>query len=139
MPTQQPEPAWFNALRGMTVTRIAVDDAITLRCTNGRRTFEFALEGPFELVSTDGVRSMIAPDGDPTLIGPVLGLLLDRVASATLSMRGELEVRFAGGPTIKLEAEEAFSSWRLTEGTQLVMASMPEAYALVRPSGPDSG
>lgn len=129
---------WSLGLDGFMVTRICVDDAVTLHCTNGQKSLALALEGPFQLhvpASKSRPRAEsheLIPDAEPTKLAPVLSLLLGSIRCAQLKPSGIMEVELVDGRRVVVHAEEAFCSWRLTANKETVMMSMPENYAGIR-------
>lgn len=109
-------PAALEALRGCTVTRFVVDDALTLALQSAGREASVRIDGSGRLLR-DGKVLGFSPDTDPASLGPVLGLLHERVAGVTLAPDGTLAMAFAGGARLELLSEDHHIAWAVTCGT----------------------
>ena len=99
---------------GLSVTRIAVDDSLTLFCraADGREA-EIRIDGAFSLEDASGSVVTGCVEDDPVNAGPVLGLVLGIIAAARISEAGALELEFGGGSKLSAAAEDHFVSWEL--------------------------
>jgi len=87
-------------------------------------TVRFA--GPFTLTEPDGrVHDLDAERNSWEELAVVLGLRHDKVSSATVSIRGELDVRFTSGRTIRAQPDGSpYETWEVT-GPDFKLVAMP--------------
>ena len=99
---------------GLTVTRISVDDSLTLFCRAGdRREAEIRIDGAFAYVDPAGEAFTGCIEESPRGAGPVLELVFARIAAARIDETGALELSFAGDAVLTAEAENHFVSWEI--------------------------
>lgn len=101
-------------LDGMTVTRIAIDDSLTLYCraANGREA-DIRIDGSFTLTDAAGNIETGCVEEAPRSAAPVLSLVYCRIADARIADTGALEIGFDDGTILCADAEEHFVSWEL--------------------------
>lgn len=104
-----PPPA-IAMLAGCTLSRIAVDDSLTLGLRASGRSATLRIDGAGRLQAAGGARAFDT-DGDPASAGPLLGLLNSRVDEATVRADGALELRFAGGERLVVEPSDHAIAW----------------------------
>src|SRR5438445_881963 len=79
---------------GQLVTQLRIDYAITLLTEND---VQIRIEGPFVFQTPEGDRLEIDPEGDPTLLAPLLRLARSRIERGLASEDGRLELHFGEG------------------------------------------
>jgi len=99
---------------GFCVTRVAVDDSLTLFCrkADGREA-EIRIDGAFVLSDSGGNLSTGCVEDSPASAGPVLGLVLCSISAASITETGALEIQFLDGHQMLAEAEDHFVSWEI--------------------------
>ena len=99
---------------GLSVTRIAIDDSLTLFCraADGREA-EIRIDGAFVLSDPSRQESKGCVEDNPASAGPVLGLVLGSIAAARITETGALELQFLDGHQLSAEAEDHFVSWEI--------------------------
>jgi len=97
------------------LTRIAVDDAVTLSLHAGGRQATLRIDGAGTL---DG--SAFDPDTDPASVAPLLALVHRRIDAAELGEDGALRLVFSGGARLAVLPNEHAVSWavRASDGAQ---------------------
>lgn len=101
-------------LDGMTVTRIAIDDSLTLYCRAGDgRDAEIRIDGAFTLADAAGAIETGCVEDSPRSAAPVLSKIYCRIDTSRITETGAVEIGFAGGAILTAEAEDHFVSWEL--------------------------
>ena len=101
-------------LDGMTVTRIAIDDSMTLSCRAGDgRDAEIRIDGAFSLTDSNGNTETGCIEDSPRSAAPVLAQVYCQIAAARITDTGALEIGFADGTHLTADAEDHFVSWEL--------------------------
>lgn len=113
--TGAPLPAALEGLRGCTVTRFVVDDALTLGLHARDREASVRIDGSGRLLR-DGRELRFSADADPAGLGPVLGLLHERVRDVRLDDDGTLGLVFVCGAELALQPEEHNIAWAVRCG-----------------------
>lgn len=108
-------PAALDGLRGCTVTRFVVDDALTLGLQAREREASVRIDGSGRLLR-DGRELRFSPDADPAGLGPVLGLLHERVREVRLDDDGTLGLVFGCGAELALLPEDHNIAWAVRCG-----------------------
>jgi hypothetical protein len=99
---------------GLCVTRIAVDDSLTLFCRAAYgREAEIRIDGAFVLSDSAGNRSTGCVEDSPASAGPVLSLVLCGISAACITETAALEILFLDGHQLSAEAEDHFVSWEI--------------------------
>ena len=99
---------------GLSVTRIAVDDSMTLFCRASEgREGEIRIDGAFSYTDASGHAHTGCVEDSPASAGPVLGLVLTRIATARIDHAGSLELVFGDGAVLSASAEDHFVSWEI--------------------------
>tara|TARA_A100001037_G_scaffold165337_1_gene148819 strand:+ start:2215 stop:2610 length:396 start_codon:yes stop_codon:yes gene_type:complete len=99
---------------GFCVTRVAVDDSLTLFCrTADGQEAEIRIDGAFVLSDSAGNMSTGCVEDCPASAGPVLGLVLCNITAARITETGTLEIQFLDGHQMFAEAEDHFVSWEI--------------------------
>ena len=100
---------------GLTVTRIAIDDSLTLFCRAGDgRAAEIRIDGRFSLRAADGATSEGCVEDNPSSAGPALNLILGLIRAARIDEGGGAVIDFADGTSLAADAEEHFVSWEVS-------------------------
>ena len=95
------------------VTQLRVDYQLSLLLDGGGI---IVVESDFELVVED--RLVRVPVGRvPPEVAPALELLGEQVATCRLMESGELVVRFAAGPELRVGAGQQYDSWQVILGS----------------------
>lgn len=101
-------------LDGMTVTRIAIDDSLTLYCRAGDgREADIRIDGSFAQTDTTGTVETGCVEDVPRSAAPVLSRIYCRIGAARVTETGALEIRFADGTVLCADAEDHFVSWEI--------------------------
>lgn len=101
-------------LDGMTVTRIAIDDSLTLYCRAGDgREAEIRIDGAFSLTGPSGDTETGCIEESPRSAAPVLSRVYCLIGTARIADTGALEIGFADGTRLTAQAEDHFVSWEL--------------------------
>ncbi|MCS6920946.1 MAG: DUF6188 family protein [Elioraea sp.] len=108
----EPLPKALAALAGCTVTRLCVDDSVTLALHALGRAVTLRVDGPGRLQRA-GAAHGFDTDADPATAAALLGLLYDTVASGFVGADGTLEIRFASGAHLSVPASEHGVAWSL--------------------------
>jgi len=103
-------PEALAALRGCTVTRFIVDDALTLTLQSAGREATLRIDGEGRMVHGDAAHRF-SPDADAAGLAPVLSLRNARVAEVRLDTDGRLELGFVGGARLSALPDEHTVSW----------------------------
>lgn len=117
-----PEPRTL-PIDGLTVTRVAVDDSLTLFCRAGDgREAEIRVDGAFLWCDSTGDSHAGCVEDSPRSAGPVLDAVYTRIATAGINGDGGLEIGFGDGATLTASAEDHFVSWEIkgTDGFHAV-------------------
>lgn len=102
-------PAAVAALQGCHVTRLTIDDALTLAlCGNGRELV-LRIDGAGEL-QRHGTVHAFDPDRDPCTLAPFIGLLNERVDEVVLAQDGRLELAL-GRARVTVAPDDHQISW----------------------------
>jgi hypothetical protein len=102
---------------GLTVTRIAIDDSLTLFCRAGDgREAEIRIDGAFTWRDTSGNEHDGCVEDMPRSAGPVLDAVYTRISTAGINVEGGLEIRFGDGASLTAKAEDHFVSWEIKGG-----------------------
>lgn len=101
-------------LDGMTVTRIAVDDSLSLYCraADGRDA-EVRIDGGFSMTDPGGDTASGCVEDSPRSATPVLSQVYCLIRAARIDETGALEIVFADDSILTANAEEHFVSWEL--------------------------
>lgn len=108
-------PAALAGLRGGTLTRFVVDDALTLVLRGAGREASVRIDGRGRLTRS-GQAQAFSPDQDPGAAGPVLRLLHERVREVRLGDDGTLTLVFGEGSELALLPEDHHIAWAVTCG-----------------------
>lgn len=101
-------------LDGMTVTRVAIDDSLTLYCRAGDgRDAEIRIDGGFSIIDTGGHTETGCVEDSPRSAAPVLSQVYCLIRTARIAETGALEIGFADGTVLTADAEDHFVSWEL--------------------------
>lgn len=102
---------------GLTLTRIAVDDSLTLffRSGDGREA-EIRIDGAFVWRDASGTEHPGCVEDSPSSAGPVLEAVYTRIATARVDADGGLEIGFGDGALLTATAEDHFVSWEIKGG-----------------------
>ena len=99
---------------GLSVTRIAIDDSLTLFCRAGDgHEGEIRIDGAFTFTDAAGAKHAGCVEDNPSSAGPVLGLVLGRISSARIDADGSMELVFGDGAVLSASAEDHFVSWEI--------------------------
>lgn len=99
---------------GLTVTRVAVDDSLTLFCRAGdRREAEIRIDGAFDWRDTQGTRHSGCVEDSPRSAGPVLDAVYTLIATARINEEGGLEIVLGNTCALTAAAEDHFVSWEI--------------------------
>lgn len=99
---------------GLSVTRIAIDDSLTLFCRAGDgREGEIRIDGAFSYTDASGQAHDGCVEDSPSSAGPVLGLVMGRIGAARIDGEGSLELVFGDGAVLSASAEDHFVSWEI--------------------------
>lgn len=99
---------------GLTITRVAVDDSLTLFCRAGDgRAAEIRIDGAFVWRGSDGVSHTGCVEDAPHSAGPVLDAVYTLIATARINEDGGLEIGFGDGAALTAAAEDHFVSWEI--------------------------
>jgi hypothetical protein len=102
---------------GLTVTRIAVDDSLTLFCRGGDgREAEIRIDGAFVWRDATGTEHAGCVEDTPSSAGPVLDAVYTRISTARVDAAGGLEIGFGDGARLNATAEDHFVSWEIKGG-----------------------
>jgi hypothetical protein len=101
-------------LDGMTVTRIAIDDSLTLICraADGRDA-EIRIDGAFSVAGPAGDTETGCIEDSPQSAAPVLSQVYCVIRTARVTDTGALEIGFADNTLLTADAEDHFVSWEL--------------------------
>lgn len=101
-------------LDGMTITRIAIDDSLTLVCRAGDgRHAELRIDGAFSISDASGGVETGCVEDSPRSAAPVLSQIYCLIRTARITGDGALELGFADGAILTANAEDHFVSWEL--------------------------
>jgi len=99
---------------GLSVTRVAIDDSLTLFCRAGDgRGGDIRIDGAFSFTDAGGHVHSGCVEDSPVSAGPVLGLVMGVIRSAGISEDGALEIGFGDGAVLSASAEDHFVSWEI--------------------------
>ncbi|MGB0630895.1 MAG: DUF6188 family protein [Alphaproteobacteria bacterium] len=99
---------------GLSVTRIAIDDSLTLFCRAGDgREGDIRIDGAFSFTDPAGGVHAGCVEDSPASAGPVLGLVMGIIRTARISEEGALEIGFGDGSELSASAEDQFVSWEI--------------------------
>jgi len=102
---------------GLTLTRIAVDDSLTLFCRSGDgREAEIRIDGAFVWRDASGTEHAGCVEDSPSSVGPLLEAVYTRIATARVDADGGLEIGFGDGALLTATAEDHFVSWEIKGG-----------------------
>ena len=99
---------------GLTVTRVAVDDSLTLFCraADGRDA-EIRIDGAFAWRDSAGHEHAGCVENSPRSAGPVLDSVYTLISAAGINDDGALEIGFGDGAALTAAAEDHFVSWEI--------------------------
>ncbi len=110
-------------LEGQEVSRLCLDYGVVLETLDGT---ELRIESPFRLSSPDGTQSSeVRPDRLDETGSAVVGLLRQRIESASIGESGALSLRFANGSRLDCEPDEQFEAWTLVTAAGERMVCLP--------------
>lgn len=99
---------------GLTVTRVSVDDSLTLFCRAGDgREAEIRIDGAFDWRDSAGNSHPGCVEDSPRSAGPVLDAVYTVIATARINEEGALEICFGDASTLTAAAEDHFVSWEI--------------------------
>ena len=113
---------WVLPVVGQTVSQCCIDYAVTLRCQNG---VDVRIEQPFVCVTLDGREWLLAPDGDPVDLAPVLRVARRIVRSIEALKDGHLEIRIVDGTFISVPSTEDLEPWGIVGPNDMQLVSVP--------------
>ena len=108
-------PAALAGLRGGTLTRFIVDDALTFVLQHAGGEASVRIDGRGRLARA-GQGHAFSPDEDPGSAGPVLRLLHERVRDVRLADDGTLTLVFGEGSELALLPDDHHIAWAVTCG-----------------------
>lgn len=110
-------------LEGQEVSRLCLDYGVVLEMLDGT---ELRIESPFRLSSPDGTQSSeVRPDRLDETGSAVVGLLRQRIESASIGESGALSLRLANGSRLECEPDEQFEAWTLVTAAGERMVCLP--------------
>jgi len=110
-----PCPAALEGIRGCCVTRLIIDDALTLSLQGAGRSASLRIDGRGR-VSRHGSTFDFEPDQDPTTLREVLGLLYGVVKAVFVENDGTLELYFEDGAKLEALPDDYQVSWQVRCG-----------------------
>lgn len=111
-------PEAVSAMVGGTLTRLIIDDSVTLMVRNRAREITLRVDVAGRLDGADGAHAF-DPDTDPASLGCLVPLLFSRIDAAGIEKDGTLKVRI-GGTTLTVPFDDHQISWSLcaSDGAQ---------------------
>lgn len=103
-------------------TFVTIDYALTVQTTGN---ISVRIEERFCFVDAHGSSHCADPNGDPTLMGPVLGVARTSVARILAWDDGRLRMDFADGSALEVPGGDAYEAWTLCGPDTLMIVSMP--------------
>lgn len=116
---------WELPLRGLTVTRCALDSAFHLHLQSGHAMYELTLEAPFAYLSSSADLHHVSLESNPVEVAPALRLLDATIADARAHKSGGLDIRFTDGSRLSAGSDDTFEAWNLSSAEGLLMVSAP--------------
>lgn len=110
------------SLEGQEVSRICLDFAVVLETADAT---ELRLETRFQISERGSTSVEVDPDRLAESGGAVVGLLRQRIATASIDESGVLSLRFTGGQRLQCEPDEQFEAWTLTTAAGERMVCLP--------------
>ena len=109
-PDAQPLPAALAALPGSAVTRLIIDDSLTLVLQAPGNELVLRIDGSGRW-QWHGETASFSADADPASLAPLLGLLQARVVGVALADDGRLELRFDQGALLSALPDDHQIAW----------------------------
>jgi len=105
-------PPAVQALAGMTLVRVVVDDAVTLAMRAAGREATLRIDGAGVVRDAQGNEHAFDPDESPQSLGVVLGLLQQLVSAANVASDGSLGLQ-VGASELTARPHDHQVSWAI--------------------------
>jgi hypothetical protein len=125
MELKEYEDRWSVACTQASVTRVAIDWAVTLTILVGYSGFEVRIEAEFSLTTPDGQNVTLDPEGNPFGLAPVLGLVRHDVTRIDAFKDGRLEIGLTNGGLLSVPAHDDFEPWEIIGQNGMRIVSTP--------------
>ncbi len=102
---------WRLPIEQRSVSRCIVDHAFTLEFHVAEETVGVRIEGAFSVLDQGRIHGL-TPTA-PIKLGPALGLFDQVVRSATVSVRGKLDIAFEDGRVLTVEHDDDYEPWEI--------------------------
>ncbi len=133
-----PEPHRLPSLQGLTITRIAVDDSLTIFCRGGEGlSAEIRIDGRFVYKSATDQTHFGCIEEDPSTAGPLLSLLFERLAGGCVTGEAALDLKFHDGSGLTACGEDHFLSWEIRDSRGLHAVCLADRDILIRNASDD--
>lgn len=118
---------WTPPIAGLEVGLVSLDRALTLVVGDSDDArFLIAIESPCCFASViQSIEILIAPDGPPEKIGPVLEVLHKCVERVDAFKDGSLEIDFVEGARLRVPVSSDFEAWSVVGPFGLRLVSLP--------------
>lgn len=121
-------PEAVKAMRGGMLTRLIIDDSVTLLMRNRDREITLRVDVAGRL-EADGATTPFDPDTDPASLGCLVPLLFQRIADAGIEKDGTLSLTI-GGTALIVPFDDHQISWSLTTSDGAQASCLAEGFVV---------